>query len=322
MRDLQALLRATGGWRRFALLILLRSPFDALHTLVRAVYLQAAFNAIQRGDARGLGISCAVFGIGSLLLFLYNGTVWTLYATHTVRWIGTVRRKLFAHIASLPLAQIEAQPSGSWITRLNADVQAAAALLSQPLHLPHAVCGMVNLAVSSLVLVCIRPAIWGLVALFVVPHLLISRFVIARPMTALAESAQQITAQNTADLDALITCADTAILYDAQDYLLERFRRSSLALRRANMRMRRRSACGAGLYTLLGLSGYLLVLLLGGAWIAAGALTFGDLTAAFQYRGGMIMGAVMLTNSLINCRAALAGVRRVNETMQLPKEGL
>lgn len=320
MRDLKVLFAQTGGGRRFFLLLLLRAPFDILHTTLQARFLQGSFSALQHNGMGALIRACLFFGIGSLLLFLYNGSVWTLYSAATARWIGKLRRRLFGHLTGLSLAQMEAKPSGEWMTRLNADVSAATALLNQPMHLPHAACAIVNIAASSVVLLVMNPALYGLILLFVLPHLLISRLVIARPMVRLATAGQEATARNGTDLNALVTCADTALLYDAQGFLLDRFACSSKALLQANMAMRRRNALGAGLLPLMGMSGYLTALLAGGHWIANGVLTFGDLTAAFQYRGGVLVGGMMLANCLTNIQTARGGIRRVNETLQLPTE--
>jgi ABC-type multidrug transport system fused ATPase/permease subunit len=320
MHDLKVLFRMTGGFRRFVILMLFRSPFDALYTAIQAMFLQFGFNTINDGNASKLYMICAFFSIGFGLLFLYNGTVWTLYATYTTKWVGTIRRKLFGHISRLSLLQIESRLSGDWITRLNADVQAATVLLGHPLHLPHAVCASVNILVSSIILICMNPTIYGLVMLFVISHILISQLIIVKPMTKLATNSLKATARNTSDMNALITCTDTAMLYDAWGFLLSRFERSSLDLRKSNMKMRHRSAMGAGLLPLMGMSGYLIILLVSGSWIAAGKMTFGDLTAAFQYRGGVLVGFMMLTSSLMNIKSALAGVKRVNETMQIPLE--
>ena len=89
--------------------------------------------------------------------------------------MGIIRRKLFRHISCLSLQQIEAKPSGEWITRLNADVQAATAILNQAIHLPHAVVSTVNICVSSMILVLINPWVFGLVIVFVIPHILVSQ---------------------------------------------------------------------------------------------------------------------------------------------------
>lgn len=320
LQDIRELFKMTGGVRRFFILTLLRCPFDVLYTVIQASFLQLAFEAIHQENQKGLYHACVCFGIGSLLLFLYNGTVWTLYATYVTKWVGAIRRKLFAHVSCLSLQQIEARPSGEWITRLNTDVQAATAILNQPIHLVHTVVSIVNICVSSVILALMNPGIYGLIITFVIPHILVSHFFIARPMTRLSMNVQETTAQNTTDMNTLITCADTAFLYDAQGYLLKRFEKSSLKLRKENMKIQHRKAIGIGLLSLMGMSGYLVILLIGGSWIAAETITFGELTAAFQYRGGLLKSLMMLINGLINVKASLAGVRRVNETMSMTQE--
>ncbi len=319
MRELRQLLRAVGSARRFAALLALRAPFDMAMTLVQAAFLSASFDAMAAVDRPALLAACLWFGVGSALLFLYNGTVWTLYAAFAVRWTGRLRRMLFRRIAGLSLRQVEQRPAGEWLTRLNADAQAASALLNQPLHLAHMLCSIVNLGVSAALLLRADGRVFALVALFVIPHLLLGRLV-ARPVSALQERALQAAAHNAADADALVTCADLALLYDAQGLLLERFERSSRELRRCQMALRVRGALNAGLLPLLGMAGYLALLLAAGSWIAQGQMTFGGLTAAFQYRGGVLLGAMMLVNCVINIRAAMAGVRRVLETLDMALE--
>ena len=320
IREIGKLFKMAGKVRLFIILTLLRCPFDALQTAIQASFLQFAFNSINKGSQEELIHVCVLFGIGSLLLFLYNGTIWTLYATFVTKWVGTIRRKLFRHISCLSLQQIEAKPSGEWITRLNADVQAATAILNQSIHLPHAVVSTVNIGVSSMILVLMDPGMFGLIIMFVIPHILISQLFIAKPMIRFAMNVQEATARNATDMNALVTCADTAILYDAQEFLLRRFEKSSLELRKANMKIQHRKAMGSGLLPLMGMSGYLVILLIGGGWMAAGTMTFGELTAAFQYRGGVLVGSMMLINSLMNIKTALAGVKRVNETMRIELE--
>ena len=320
IREIGKLFKMACKVRLFIILTLLRCPFDALQTAIQASFLQFAFNSINKGSQEELIHVCVLFGIGSLLLFLYNGTIWTLYATFVTKWVGTIRRKLFRHISCLSLQQIEAKPSGEWITRLNADVQEATAILNQSIHLPHAVVSTVNIGVSSMILVLMDPGMFGLIIMFVIPHILISQLFIAKPMIRFAMNVQEAAARNATDMNALVTCADTAILYDAQEFLLRRFEKSSLELRKANMKIQHRKAMGSGLLPLMGMSGYLVILLIGGGWMAAGTMTFGELTAAFQYRGGVLVGSMMLINSLVNIKTALAGVKRVNETMRIELE--
>lgn len=215
---------------------------------------------------------------------------------------------------------MEERTAGEWITRLNADLRAAAAVLDQPIHLPHAAVSLANICVSSIILASASPMMFGLVILFAAPHLLISQLAVVRPMTRLAADVQEAMAENTSDMDTVIACADTALVYDAQGFLLERFEKSSLNVMRKSMRLHRRRALGNGLIPLMGISGYLALLLAGGSRIAGGAMAFGSLIAVLQYRVGFLKSLNMFLNSMTNIKTAMAGVKRVCETMSIVPE--
>jgi len=318
LRDYLKVVRMTGDGWKYAILILLRSPVDVLFTWTQASFLQRAFNAVGSADGAGLADACIYFGIATFCVFLYNGVVRVFFAPFCVRMERKLRVKLYARIASFPYERIESLPHGEWLTRLNTDVQMP---FSQPVHVPSAACSVVNISVSAIVLWSINPAVFGWVILFVIPHILISQLLIARAMPGLNRQSLEATARNTGELTALITCADVAALYDGQAYLLKRFEESSLDLLKAKMRIVRRNALGAAILPLFGLGGYLVLLIVSSGWIANGQLTFGGLTAAFQYRGGVLVGSLMLINCLITIQASMAGIRRINETMSDQTEG-
>jgi len=320
IQELSKIFKVTDKGAEFIFLLLLRCPFDALLTIIQASFLQFTFHAIDNKNENNLLAACATFGIASLLLFLYNGTVWSIYAPFVIRLISKLRNKLFYKISVTSLPQIEARSIGEWFTRLNTDVQLTAAMLSQPLHLPHAVVSVVNICISAVILLSMNTSIFMLAILFVIPHILISQLFIAKPMTALTIKSQNAVAQNATDLSSFVTCADIAVLYNANDFLMKQFEKSSLNLRKVNMKMRKRSAAGNALMPVMGIGGYLIILLTGGMWIFAGKLTLSELTAALQYRGGILASALMLINSLISIRAAMAGVCRVNETLNIEAE--
>ncbi len=320
MRDLKELFRKTGKLPQAVLLLILRCPFDTLQTIILATFLQRGFNAINNNDIKQLYLTCTLSVVGFALLFLYNGTIWTMFATFYTKWISIIRQKMFSHILDLPLQKIDSKPLGEWITRLNADVQSATSVLGHPVQLPHAAYSLVNIIVSSIILIKMNPVIYGLIMLFVIPHILTIQYFVAKPMTGLATEVQEASANNTTDMNTLVTCADIAKLYDAETFLMSKFERSSLELRKANMRIHYRNGLSEALTPILGMTGYIVILLIGGIWIGEGKMTLGDLTAALQYRSGVLAGAIILTKSLMNIKTALAGVKRVNETMQIPLE--
>lgn len=319
LSEYKKLLGITGhGWT-FLFLLMLRAPFDIASTMINAVFLQSAFDIIGRNDAGALTHACLIFGIASLCLFLYNGIVWSIYAPFAARMEGKLRTKLYEKIASFSYEKIEATSHGEWVTRLNTDVEMP---FSCAVHLPHAACSIVNISVSAVILWFLNPAVLGWVLLFVVPHIIVSQLLIARAMPDMNKKSLEAAAKNTGELTALITCADIAALYDSHGYFMKRFEKSSLALFRANIKIHARSALNSGILPLFGLSGYLILLIVSSGWIADGIFTFGDLTAAFQYRGGVLVGSIMLINCFISIQSSMAGIKRLNETMDEKTEAL
>jgi len=285
-------------------------------TLVNAYFLQQAFNAITDYNKINLVTACAIFIVASLCTFLYNGIIWSSYAAPLViKMEGILRIKLFSKISTLPYEKIESHPQGEWLTRLNTDVQ-----MPFSEAWAHTGIAFVNIAISSLLLCFMNITIFGWIVLFIVPHIIFSQAIVARAMPGLIKKSLEMKAKNTDDFSALITCSDIVMMYDGHDYFMKRFENSSMDLFRANMKKHIRTALGEGVLPLFGLGGYFVILIVSSKWIADGIFTFGDLTAAFQLRGGVLSGSLLLINSIVAIQASMAGVRRLNETMSEESE--
>ncbi len=312
--DIKKLFKITGNSTHFIILLLLRAPTDALLTIINAEFLCYAFNKIEEHDSAKLTFICIVFTVANLCIFLYNGTIWTIYSSFVVQIEGKLRFKLFKKISKLSYEDIEKTSHGDWLTILNSDVQMP---FSQPMHLPHAFNAIVRISLSSIILYHMNMAVFGWVMLFIIPHILISQLLVARVMPKLNKYCLEATAKNTDTLSSFVLCADIIALYDGQDYLMKKFEANSLELLRIKMMIKKRHALNAAISILpFGLSGYLILLIVSNSWIANGNITFGELTAAFQYRSGILIGVMMLINSLVSIQASMAGIRRINNTME------
>jgi len=309
IREMIKLFKTTGGVKKFAFMLLLRCPFDAVSNVVYAVFFMRALEAVEVGGAAALFRACGWFFLASVCLFLYNGSVWMIYAPFAVRTEGGLRRALYEKMYSFSCERVESVPSGDWIARLNADVEMP---FSQPLHLPHFVCSVVNVTASAIILYAINPAVFGWVTLFVVPHIAVSQIYIAQAMPELNRRSLEAKAKNADGLTAFITCADAASLYDASGFLTQKFLESSFGLLNANMKIHKRNAFGAAILPLFGLCGYLALLYASSGWIANERFTFGGLTGAFQFRGGVLLGSFMLINSVVSIKGSMAGITRLN----------
>ena len=156
-----------------------------------------------------------------------------------------------------------------------------------------------------------------LVVLSVLPHVWLNQMLVARKAAALRKRSLEAAAENLSDMNLFIVCADTAKLYDACGFLGRRFQKSSRTLMRNNFKIHFRKALGNAMVPLFSLGGYLLLLYVGSGLIAAGRLDFGGLTALMQYRGGFLKGIFMLIACIVSMKEGLAGIRRVNETIDM-----
>jgi ABC-type bacteriocin/lantibiotic exporter with double-glycine peptidase domain len=312
VKELKSIFKYIGGGWRYIGLILLRSPVNILFTLINAWFLQHAFNTIIAKDNVQLKLTCINFGLASFGLFLYNGLVWSVCAASFVtKAEGRLRRVLFNKITSLSCEQIESKPQGEWITKLNMDVQ----MPFSEAYVQTAAAVM-SCFVSAIILLMIHPSMFGLVLLFVIPHILCSQLLVARHMMRLQNISLEAAACNTEDLAALINCGEIALLYDGQEYLMKRFEQSSLAIQTAHMNIHKRNALSSGILPLFGLGGYLAILTAGGELLGKGDIRFGELTAIFQYRNGLLAGIFMLLSGLITIQGNRAGIRRLIEMMR------
>lgn len=314
IRQMRKLLAAVGGTGVFAVLVILRSPFDTAYMLVQAIFFARAFRAVSCSDMAMLSDACIRFGIAACLLFLYNGTVWSRYAGFSVRTEARVREKMFHSMLRLSMEKMEALSYGEWQTRINGDVRLG---LHKPMQFPHAANALVCITVSFFLLLYVNWNAALLVVLSVLPHVWLNQMLVARKAAALRKRSQEVAAENLSDMNLFIVCADTAKLYDACGFLGRRFQKSSWTLMRNNFKIHFRKVLGNAMVPLFSLGGYLLLLYVGSGLIAAGRLDFGGLTALMQYRGGFLKGIFMLIACIVSMKEGLAGIRRVNETIDM-----
>ena len=305
--------RRLGGAVTYCVLLLLRSPVDTVLCIINALFLRHVFQAVEGGDERGLWMTCALFGVANLCLFLYNGTLWGRFAVFSAKFVGKLKQFLFAAMLKLPMERIEEKSTGAWLTRLNSDVAMTLNLLTGALNLPHLVFATVRVVVTAVLFGSVSPLLLVLELAVLVPHVVLRQRFVVRPMEQLTKEAQEMTERATVLLETTVECADTIRLYDAGELLLNRYRESSLSMVKARLRSNVRKTLGELLQMLLSRGGYLLLFCLGCEMISAGKLDFGTLIEALQYRSGMLMGSMMWLNSYAEVRKNSVGLKRMEE---------
>lgn len=312
-KSLYQVFKRLGGGVTYCFLLLLRCPVDTVLCIINAIFLRHAFQAIEGGDESGLWMTCALFGVANLCLFLYNGTLWGRFAVFSAKLVGKLKQFLFESMLKLPMERIEEKTIGAWLTRLNSDVTMTLNLLTGALNLPHLVFATVRIGVTAVLFGKISLLLLGLELAVLVPHVFLRQRFVVCPMERLTKEAQEMTERATVYLETTVECADTIRLYEAEDLLLTRYRESSLSVVKARLRSNVRKTLGELLQMLLSRGGYLLLFCFGCEMISAGKLDFGTLTEALQYRSGMLMGSMMWLNSYAEVRKNSVGLKRMEE---------
>ncbi len=316
MKGFIYLIKKMGILRKYIILLILRSPFDAARTWMKAALMKTVFLCLEMKDADKLSEICVIYGLICGLLFLYNGTVWSIYAAFSVKVEAMLHKKMLERLLSLSYKQVDSRLGGEWLTNLNSDIQAASMMMNGALNIPHAVVAIINTVLSSVWMFRGSLLMYALTGLFLFPHLFLHYHIVLKPMPKLKEASLNAMAESTSAIKPLITEAEIIQLYDAGDLMMQKCEESSRRLMKVNMSMHMRNAFSSAVMQLSGKGGYLVMLLLGYRVILAGNMAFSDLTWCFQVRGSILAGVSMLTTSLNHIKANLVCVNRINDTLK------
>lgn len=315
MSDLFNVIRKMSTLRKYIFLLILRAPFDALRTWMLAGLVKETFLCVEAGTAEELLAICMFYGLLCALLFFYNGTVWSVYASFAAKIEARLQRMMVDKMLRLPLRQVDGHKSGEWITRLNSDVQGAFMLMNGPLNIPHMLVAVINTVFSVLLLFRSSLQLLVVTGLFILPQLLLNYKIVLKHMAELKTESLKAMEESTSAIKPLITEADTILLYDAGDLMLQKCEESSLKLMRIHMSMHVRNALSNVVMRLFGSGGYLALLLIGYSMIGDGRMFFADVVYCSQVRGSVLTGVLMLITCFSNIRANSVCAKRINDTL-------
>lgn len=316
MGDLSKLVKRMGLWRKYIILLLLRSPFDAFRTWLLANLMKSIFRCLETDNSGALLKLCVVYGLLCAALFAYNGIIWAKYAAFSAKAEIWIQKKMFEKILSLPLKRIDSRLSGEWITRLNSDIQAAFTMMNGPMNIPHLAVAIINTMLSCLLMLNRSLLFLGITWMFAIPQLVINYKTVLKATPKLKEESQNAMAENTSAIRPLLTEADTILLYDAKELMMTNCAENSRRLIEVNMKMHVRKDISDMSMRLFGIGGYLMILLIGYRFIYNGTMAFSDVVYCFQVRGSILSGMFMLITCLNNLKANSVCVKRINETFE------
>ncbi|MDE7417876.1 MAG: hypothetical protein K2N44_16500 [Lachnospiraceae bacterium] len=301
--------------RKYIVLLLLRSPFDAFRTWLSANLMKSIFRCLETDNSSALLELCVLYGLLCAMLFVYNGMIWAKYAAFSAKVEIGLQKKMFEKILSLPLKRIEHRFSGEWITRLNSDIQAAFTMMNGPMNIPHLIVAIINTMLSCFLMLKSNLLFLGITWMFAIPQLVINDKLL-KSIPKLKEDSQNAMAENTSAIKPLLIDADTILLYDAQELMMINCAESSRRLMKINMKMHVRKAISDVSMRLFGIGGYLMILFIEYGFIFNGTMAFSDAVYCFQVRGSILSGMFMLITCLNNLKANSVCIKRLNDTFE------
>lgn len=305
------MLSKLGFRKKYITLLCFRVPFEAVRTIVNAVFLQQSFTAIELLDAKKLGLACLLFFVECAFLFSYNGTVWQFFGAMYARLKGSLSKRMMQSLIAKPFEELETLSSGDILVRFNNDADKAAAMYGEPFNLVFLLNGLCNIIISSVLFLRVSPRLFLLVLAFVIPHVALSICVISPLQYRIQGKIQAKTAELTDLFTSYIAMEDIVRLYDAAGFLKAKMDARNEELRRLNVKKAVYSAIGDMLLPLFGLSGYLVLMLTGGSMVAAGTLTYATLLYVCQLRGGILPASFMVINSALTMKTNSVSLKRI-----------
>ncbi|MCR4930133.1 MAG: hypothetical protein K5988_09085 [Lachnospiraceae bacterium] len=313
-KEVIKMLKVCGVWKMFLIMLILRSPFDILNSVIKANLMQCFIHMIRQNQKENLWFNVVLFFALSALLFGYNMSIWSTIAVKTTVLLQTkLRKKIYEKILDLSPMEMSEESKGDWFTALNNDVDNACAYLTSPLNYMHMVIALVNLVLSSIIMIFLNVELYVIGICCLLPFFFLNVMVISRKITFFKERAKKSLVKYTDWIEVSLKEKSLLSVYDAKEFVYEKIEKQSLNILKENMKAHNRMCICNALYAFSGMLGYLLLLFRGSDIIEEDKTDLAGLTKMTQYRSETVRSVNCIYSSVNNMNASIVGVRRINE---------
>jgi ATP-binding cassette subfamily B protein/ATP-binding cassette subfamily C protein len=227
------------------------------------------------------------------------------------------RRRLAAHLLRLPITEYDRRRTGDLLSRVGADTTLLRAVVTSGLF--ETVTGAVMVVGAAAGMILIDPLLFAVTAAGVAMGLGIA-VLFARRVRPASEQAQARIGEMTAAVERAISAARTIRASNAQERETEGVVAAAHQAYAAGLRMARLQAL-VGPAAMTAVQGaFLLVVGVGGARVAAGTITVGDLVAFVLFLFFLVMPLGQALHAYTQLQTGLGALQRIEEMMELPAE--
>ncbi|GAA1612050.1 ABC transporter ATP-binding protein [Catellatospora bangladeshensis] len=230
----------------------------------------------------------------------------------------TARRRLAGHLLRLPVVEYDLRRTGDLLSRVGADTTLLRAVVTSGLF--DTVSGAIMVVGAATAMVLLDPVLFGVTLVGLVIGLSGGIF-FARKVRGMSREAQARIGEMTAAVERSITAVRTIRASRAEARETAAVADSAEQAYRAGVRIARLQAIvqPAMVTTIQG--SFLLVLGVGGARVASGQITVGDLVAFVLFVFFLVMPLGQALNAYTQLQAGLGALQRMEEVLVLPLEG-
>ena len=311
---LRSLLPYLRGHRRALLAVVVLSLLSAAGTLAQPLLIRSVLNGIGAGEVV-TGSVTALVGLLVAVAVLYAGRNYLLQRAAEGLVLST-RRRLAGHLLRLPIVEYDQRRTGDLLSRMGADTTLLRSVITSGVL--EMASGVVIVVGAAIMMVVIDPLMFGVTVLAMVG--LIGGITIARRVRGVSEQAQTRVGEMTAAVERAITAARTIRAARAEAREAAVITHSAHEAYLAGLRMARLQAMVGPAVTTVIQAAFLAVLGVGGARVAAGGMSVGDLVAFVLFLFLLMMPIAQAMNAYTQLQAGLGALQRIEDVLALPTE--
>jgi len=291
------------------------SLISSAATLTQPLLTRAALDGISAGTA----VSGVVVGLCAVLVAvaLLDGVRGYLLQRTAEGLVLTARQRLAARVLRLPISEYDARRTGDLLSRVGADTTLLRAVVTSGLF--ETVTGAVMVVGATVAMILLDPVLFG-VTIAGLAIGLVGGGLTARRVRGLSTQAQARIGEMTSAVERAISAARTIRASRAEERETAAIGVSAERAYRAGLRIARlQSALGPIMVTTIQAS-FLLVLGVGGARVANGTITVGDLVSFILYVFFLVMPLGQALNAYTQLQTGLGALGRMEEILAVPAE--
>jgi ABC-type multidrug transport system fused ATPase/permease subunit len=291
------------------------SLLTAVAALLQPVLVRRVLDGIGAGTPVGAAVALLVAllltgaALGGLRDYLLQRTAEGL--------VLTTRRRLARHLLRLPIAEYDARRTGDLLSRVGADTTLLRAVVTSGLF--EIVTGAVMVIGATVAMAVLDPLLLG-VALCGLAVGMAVAISVSRRVRGLSEQAQARLGEMTSAVERAISAARTIRASGAEEREAVTVTRSATEAYEAGMRVARLRALIGPASTAATQGAFLLVLGVGGARVASGAISVGDLVAFVLFLFFLVLPLGQALNAYTQLQTGLGALQRIEELLELPAE--